>query len=53
MDQNKIKNTIGQIEKSISDAGYQMSEKEFSEYCDHAYALIAKWRKVLMIKFLE
>ena len=53
MDKNKIKNTIGQLEKSISDAGAVMDEKEFSEYCDLAYALIAKWRKVLMINFSE
>ena len=53
MDKNQIKNTIGQIEKSISDAGAEMDEKEFSEYCDLAYALIAKWRKLLMKYYSE
>ncbi len=53
MDANQIRQTIGQIERSITDAGNIMNEKEFSEYCDSAYALIAKWRKVLMINFFE
>jgi hypothetical protein len=53
MDSNQIKQTIGQIERSVTDAGTIMNEQEFSEYCDKAYALIAKWRKVLMTSFFE
>lgn len=53
MDQNKIKNTIGQLEKALSDAATIMSNEEFEEYSDNTYALISKWRIVLMRDFLE
>ena len=53
MDANQIKQTIGQIEKSISDAGTVLKEEEFSDYCDNAYKLISKWRQLLMKKFFE
>jgi hypothetical protein len=53
MDANQIKQTIGQIEKSIYDAASIMNESEFSEYCDKAYFLIAKWRIALWTNFGE
>lgn len=45
MDLSKIKNTIGQIEKSIADIEPLLDDEEYKEYCNSAYQLISFWRQ--------
>lgn len=45
MESQKIKQIIGQIEKSISEIEDSLTQAEYKEYCDNAYVLIAYWRK--------
>lgn len=51
MDINQIKQTIGQIEKSIDTIEPELSDEEFKEYCDSAYKLISFWKQ--QIKYVE
>lgn len=46
MTAQKIKQSIGQIEKTIDDVAPFLSAKEFSKYCDQAHKLISKWKQV-------
>lgn len=45
MDINQIKQTIGQIEKSIESIEPMLSDEEYKEYCDNAYKLISLWQQ--------
>jgi hypothetical protein len=45
MDKNKIKNTIGQLEKSIEDIEPHLNEEEYKEYCNNTYKLISFWKQ--------
>lgn len=51
MDINQIKQTIGQIEKSIETIEPQLSDEEYKEYCDSAYKLISFWKQ--QIKYVQ
>lgn len=51
MDSNQIKQSIGQIEKSIDSIEPMLSHEEYKEYCDSAYKLISLWKQQL--KYVE
>lgn len=53
MDANQIKQTIGQIERSIEDASRVLTEEEFSAYCDSAHKLISTWKKKLLSPYSD
>jgi len=49
MDENKIKQTIGQLDASIDKAEEYLNNEEFREYCDSIATAITHWRCILKI----
>jgi hypothetical protein len=43
----EIRNTIGQLEKSLTIASRYMDEDTYSDYCDLTYGAIAKLRAAM------
>lgn len=47
MNEQQIKQIIGQLDSSIDKIEDYLSESEFQDYCDSTYSAIAHWRVVL------
>lgn len=51
MENQKIIQIIGQMEKSIKEIEPSLNEEEFKDYCDNAYTLISYWKQ--QIKYCQ